>query len=115
MIQSSRADGVGLCVELMGCFSPSEVQRAAANVCARVAASSQAACEVLLGADVGSMIEQHVKKPETTLRMFEDASHVVAAIAGHPSLVRRSPRSAERVLLRGCALGFPIARLQFVC
>lgn len=81
------ADGVGLCVELMGCFSPAEVQRSAANVCTLIACSSPRACEVLLRADVGSMIEQHVKKPETTLSMFEDALHVVAAIAGHPGMV----------------------------
>lgn len=81
------ADGVGLCVELMGCFSPAEVQRSAANVCAQIACSSPRACEVLLRADVGSMIQQHVMKAETTLCMFEDALHVVAAIARHPGLV----------------------------
>jgi hypothetical protein len=81
------ADGVALCVELMGCFSPAQVQRSAANVCAQIAASSPEACEVLLQSDVGSMIEQHIKRPETTLCMFENALNVVAAIARNPGLV----------------------------
>jgi hypothetical protein len=73
----------------MGCFSPVSVQRAAARACASIAQASAPACEMLLAADVGSMLEQHIKKSDTTLRMFEDASLIVAAIASHPSLVRR--------------------------
>lgn len=75
----------------MGCFSPAEIQRSAANVCAHIASCSPGACEVLLRADVGSMIEQHIKKSDTTLYMFEDALHVVAAIARHPGLVSSYP------------------------
>lgn len=81
------ADGIGLCVELMGCFSPAPVQRAAARVCNQIAAAGASACEMLLAADVSSMIEQHVKHPSTTFPMFESQAGIIAGIARHPGLV----------------------------
>lgn len=81
------ADGIGLCVELMGCFSPAPVQRAAARVCNQIAAAGASACEMLLAADVSSMIEQHVKHPSTTFPMFESQAGIIAGITSHPGLV----------------------------
>jgi len=82
------ADGIGLCVELMGCFSPAAVQRAAARVCNQIAQAGAGACEMLLAADVCSMIEQHVKHPSTTFPMFESQAGIIAGIASHNGLVR---------------------------
>ena len=64
----------------MGCFSVAEVQQASAHVCAVLASTGQEACMALLDADVGSMLQQHIKSGETTLRMFEDAANILSAI-----------------------------------
>lgn len=90
------ADGIGLCVELMGCFSSAPVQRAAARVCNQIAAAGAGACEMLLAADVCSMIEQHVKHPSTTFPMFESQAGIIAGIATHNGLV--SVDSVMRIL-----------------
>jgi hypothetical protein len=80
-ISRGCADGASQCVELMGCFSALEVQQAAARVCAALAWTGPEACSALLDADIGSMLQQHIKEPETTLCMFENAAHVVSALA----------------------------------
>jgi hypothetical protein len=77
------ADGASLCVELMGCFSGVEVQHASARVCAALASTGDDACMALIQADIGSMLQQHIKSSETTLRMFEDAALIISAIANN--------------------------------
>jgi hypothetical protein len=78
-----HSDGASLCVELMGCFSGVEMQHASAKVCAALAKTGQEACMALIQADVGSMLQQHIKSSETTLRMFEDAAFIISALANN--------------------------------
>lgn len=75
----------------MGCFSAAEVQQASAHVCAELAGTGPEACMALLDADVASMLQQHIKSGETTLRMFEDAANILSAIASSAGEVRIGP------------------------
>jgi hypothetical protein len=88
MQHSFCADGASQCVELMGCFSAAEVQQAAAGVCIALAQTGQDAAIALLDGDVGSMLQQHIKQPDTTLVMFENAARIVSAVVSTAGAVR---------------------------
>lgn len=75
-------------MELMGCFSAADVQCAAAQVCVALAQTGQDACTALLDADVGSMLQMHIKQTETSLTMFEHAAQIVSALASSAGQAR---------------------------
>ena len=77
-------------MDLMGCFSAAEVQMAAARVCIALAKTGENAAIALIDGDVGSMLQQHIKQPDTTLAMFENAAlltSVVVSSAGQVCIV----------------------------
>ena len=50
-------------------------------MCGCLAKTGHKACIALLDADVGSMLQAHIKQPDTMLCMFEGAALIVSAVA----------------------------------
>lgn len=86
-------------MELMGCFSAPEVQQAASRVCAALAWTGSEACSALLDADIGCKLQQHIKEPETTLCMFENAALVVSALASTAGEVCHPPSLVHHLFI----------------